>query len=193
MAGRIGEVIESSTTRFKAEAVEADSPPAFGSFVRTGSDIITYGLVYNVYASSVDPGRKPIALGLTEEELSREQPQLKQLLKTDFEVAIIGFAEDNLVHTFLPPWPPRIHSFVYACSNEEIIKLTENLEFIRVLTFLPSSLPTEELIAASIRIASQARGGSRDFLVKAGQEIATLLKDEYEKAKGIIRRLSPNA
>ncbi|HEY3375125.1 MAG TPA: hypothetical protein VGK02_08700 [Candidatus Aquicultor sp.] len=189
MADRIGEIIEVYTTRFRAQSDSLTNPPYFGSFVKAesqGTDI--YGLVYNVYETSIDPGRRPMAYGIPRDELLRYRPEIAEFLTVEFEAAIIGF-NDGFTRAYLPPFPPRIHSFVYPCEKNEVLDLTEDLEFIRSINALPG-LPLEELAAASIRLAYNERDCDQAFLVRAGQEIAQLLKDEYEKARSIIRRIS---
>lgn len=186
----IGEIIEVSTTRFLAQSDSVDTLPRFGSFVKAesqGMDI--FALVYNIYETSIVPSRRPVAFGLGQEELRSQYPYLSEFLKVEFNAAIIGFADAGYIRAYLPPFPPRIHSFVYPCSREEVLGLTEDLEFIRSINALPG-LPVEELAAASIRLAHAERGDDTAFLVRAGQEIAQLLKDEYEKARSIIRRIS---
>jgi len=190
MADRIGEIIEVYTTRFLAQSNNLENPPHFGSFVKTSSQgMDIYGLVFNVHETSIDPNRRAIAYGIERTELLKRQPHFAEFLKVEFEAAVIGFSDAGYIRSYLPPFPPRIHTFVYPCDSEEILDLTEDLEFIRNINALPG-LPVEELVAASIRLACAERGGDRSFLVRAGQEIAQLLKDEYEKARSIIRRIS---
>jgi hypothetical protein len=203
-----GEIIDVSTTRFVAQCVDRKNPPHFGSFVKTDTiisgeqSINIYGIVYNVHETSIDPSRRPVAHGLTPEELQKRYPHFEEYLKVELEAAVIGFSssrvdlgESNIagtagagIRTYLPPFPPRIHSFIFACDTAEVLSLTNDLEFIRTLNSL-SSLPTEELIAAAIRLAYVERDNDRSFLVRAGQEIAKLMKDDYEKARGILRRI----
>lgn len=187
---RIGEIIQVFTTRFLAQGDSLANPPAFGSFVKAESQNMSiYGLVYNVYEMSIDPNRRAVAFGIERTELLRQQPQIAEFLKVEFEAAVIGFNDAGYIRAYLPPFPPRIHSFVYVCSGKEVLELTEDLEFIRSINALPG-IPVEELAAASIRLAYQERNNDQKFLVRAGQEIAQVLKDEYEKARSIIRRIS---
>lgn len=190
MTERMGEVIQVQTTRFTAQSDNLSSPPYFGSFVKTESQGMNiYGLVYNVCETSIDPNRRAMAFGIEREELLKRQPHIAEFLKIEFEAAVVGFSDAGYIRAYLPPFPPRIHSFVYPCDKQEILDLTEDLEFIRSINALPG-LPVEELVAASIRLAYSERDNDRAFLIRAGQEIAQLLKDEYEKARSIIRRIS---
>ena len=189
-ASRLGEIVEASTTRLRAVAPQTFEGPAFGAFVKTSDGIrTTYGVVAHVEHASIDPSRRAIPLGRTWDELQREQPQVLDLLTTEFEAICVAYAEENgAVHAYLPPAPPRVHDFVYACDQQEIFDLTEDLEFVRTLG--ASGLPiVAELIAASIRNAAEHRKDQRAFLVRAGREVADLFRQDYELASSIIRRI----
>jgi hypothetical protein len=45
---RIGEVIESSKPRFTAQACELNGAPGFGTFVKTYTPSVSYGLVFDI-------------------------------------------------------------------------------------------------------------------------------------------------
>jgi hypothetical protein len=193
----MGEIVDVSTTRFTAQCLDRENPPHFGGFVKAdgiksnGKNTIVYGIIYNAHEASVDPARRPVAHGLTPDELHRRYPHFEEYLKVELEAAVIGFSDGDagIIHTYLPPFPPRIHSFIYRCDTAEVLGLTEDLEFIRTINSL-GGLPVEELVAAAIRFAYIERGSNQSFLVRCGQEIAKLMKDDYEKARGILRRIN---
>src|SRR3970040_311882 len=85
---RVGEVVESSTKVFIARSQNLGESPSFGYFVKTNSNPVVYGLVYEILTESKEPGRKPNAYGMTMDELRREQPHIFELLKTEFHVLI---------------------------------------------------------------------------------------------------------
>jgi hypothetical protein len=189
-AARLGEIVEASTTVWRAVAPRTFEAPAFGSFVKTSDGSRTvYGVVSHVQHASIDPSRKAIPLGRSWAELEREQPQVRELLTTEFDAIVVAFAEESdTIHAFLPPLPPRVHDFVEACTAEEIVELTEDRSFIRTLG--ASGLPVVgELIAAAIRAAAMHRDDQRAFLVSAGREVADLFRMDYELASSIIRRI----
>lgn len=189
-ATRLGEIVEASTTVWRAVAPRTFEAPAFGSFVKTSDGSrTTYGVVSHVQHASIDPSRKAIPLGRSWDELEREQPQVRELLTTEFDAICVAFAEDrDVIHAFLPPLPPRVHDFVEVCSPDEIVELTDDLGFIRTLG--ATGLPVVgELIAAAIRVASAHRSDQRAFLVGAGREVADLFRQDYEQASAIIRRI----
>jgi hypothetical protein len=51
--------------------------------------------------------------------------------------------------------------------------------------------PSDELIAATLRLMSSSSDDSRAFLVAAGKELAALLGQDYAKLKAILERIRP--
>lgn len=189
-AARLGEIVEASTTAWRAVAPRTFEAPAFGSFLRTSDGHRTiYGVVSHVEHASIDPSRRAIPLGRSWEELEREQPQVRELLTTEFAAISVAFAEKgSAVCAFLPPLPPRVHDFVDCCNRAEIVALTEDLGFVRTLG--ACGLPVVgELIAAAIRAAAAVRDDQRAFVVRAGREVADLFRGDHEQAMAIIRRI----
>jgi len=189
-AARIGEIVEASTTRLRAVAPQTFQGPAFGSFVKTSDGSrTTYGVVSHVEHASIDPSRRAIPLGRTWDELRREQPQVLELLTTEFEAFCVAFAEaDHHLCAYLPPVPPRVHDFVEACTPDEITRLTDDLSFIRTLGASASPVMAE-LIAASIRSAAAHRQDPHAYLIRAGREVFDLFRQDYELATSVIRRI----
>jgi len=53
-------------------------------------------------------------------------------------------------------------------------------------------LPADELLAAHLRYAAEARGPSgRDFLLEAGRALASLLALDLTRLEGLLRRIRP--
>ena len=188
--GVIGEVVGASTTRFRAVASKVFEPPRFGSFVKVSSSGgLVYGVVSNVETASFDSTRRAMAFGMPWEQLVREQPQIVELLQTEFDTVVIGYGDEDSLHHYLPPYPPRLHDFVSRCPPTEVAALTDSLEFVRTLASLRDG-PVHELVAAAIREASIARGRDAIFVNEAARAVAELFKDDYELAMSIVRRLS---
>ena len=185
----IGEVIESSTTEFIAESRALNGAPPFGAFVKVVSDPITIiGLVFNVFTHSIEPNRRPTAYGKTEEELRLEQPQIFELLKTEFQAIVLGYQDDGGVRQLLPPHPARIHSFVYPCLEPDIQAFTSSSDFLRTI-LNTSRVPADELLIATIRSAYGAHG-HQEYLIQTGKELSRLIRDDYDRLSSIIRRIS---
>lgn len=184
----IGEVIGSSNTEFIAESALLHDSPPFGSFIKIQSRETIYAVVFNAYTHSLEPNRLAIAYHRSEQELRDEQPQIFELLKTKFEAVIIGYESDGVIRHHLPPQPPRLHSFVYACQPIEVRRLTSQFKFFRFLLGVEKA-PRDELIAGAIRAANTVRKGERAFLVQAGKELLRLIGDDYEMLASILQRI----
>ena len=155
-----------------------------------------YALVYGANTASLEPNRRPSALGFADEdEMRLQQPQIFELLRTEFSGLLIAYSEggDKPLRRHLPPLPPRIHSRVYPCSPEETRLLTEDLSFLRGL-LLPSGgalagVPSDELAAACLRTAREVQADDQAFLLRAGRTLATLLATDYERLQAILRNV----
>jgi hypothetical protein len=190
---RVGEVIEASTTGFVAQCYELYQMPPLGSMVKTGdSSAELYGIVCNAATTSLEPGRRPIARGKdedSEEAIYRSSPQLAKLLRSEFEVLVVGHREGDRLYQHLPPQPARIHGFVYQCPPDEVKDFGRSFDFLNIILNAHLTVSTEELVAASLRRMSQAHEDQRDFLVAAGKELAILLSGDFIQLKSILGRL----
>jgi len=190
---RVGEVIEASTTDFVAQCYELYQMPPLGSMVKTRDQSVElYGIVYNAATTSLEPGRRPIARGKdeeSEEEIYRSSPQLLKLLKSEFGALVVGHKQGDKLYHHLPPQPARIHSFVYLCPPEEVKEFGQSFDFLNLLINTRLPVPTEELVAASLRQMSQAHEDPRAFLVAAGKELAILLSGNLNQLKAILGRI----
>ncbi len=197
---RIGEVIESSTTRFTAGAYELLAAPPFGSLVRAATrseGVAVYGLVYEIRTGSKEPGGRAVVRGRTysgrelyDEEIYFENPDLAEVLQTEFAALTVGFVEGGRIYQYLPPQPPPVHYSVYECDGPELARFGESCDFFRAVLFA-AHVPGDELLAAALRALARARPDGRDYLVRAGRELAGLLKDDYDRLAAILRRIRP--
>ena len=185
----LGEVIDSNTADFLAQSRELNGSPPFGSFVKVAAESTVIGLVFNVSTHSIEPNRRTTAYGKTEEELRLEQPQIFELLATEFSSIIVGHLDSFGAHPFLPPQPPRIHSFVYPCGPDETRMFTTTSDYLRTVTNA-SRLPTDDLLIASVRSAWNAHDRDTAYLVSIGKDLSRLIKNDYDRLSSIIRRIS---
>ena len=201
MQTRIGEVIESTTTSFTAGAYALLAAPPFGALVRAQArveDTAVYGLVYDIRTGSKEPGGRALVRGRTysgrelyDDEIYQEHPDLAEVLQTEFSAITVGFVQGDQLHQYLPPQPPPVHYSVYECADDELARFTVQTDFFRTLLFA-YQIPSDELLSAVIRAAARARGaGERAYLVHAGREAASLLKDDYDRLTAILRRIRP--
>ena len=190
---RVGEVIEASTTGFVAQCYELYQMPPLGSMVKTGdSSAELYGIVCNAETTSLEPKRRPIARGRdedSEEAIYRSSPQLAKLLRSEFEALVVGHREGDRLYQHLPPQPARIHGFVYQCTPDEVKDFGKSFDFLNIILNAHLPVPTEELVAASLRRMSQAHEDQRAFLVAAGKELAILLSGNLNQLNAILGRI----
>lgn len=192
-SSRIAEVTQASTAGFFAQCYELFDLPPLGSLIkcRDGDNEIL-AVTCNARTSSLETGRRPIARGkteLTEEDVFRSNPQLKQLLKSEFEAVVVGHLFNNKYHYYLPPRPIRLHSFVYLCNPGEILEFSRSLEFLSLLAGARTELPSEELIAACVRFIGACHADPSTFTKEAGKKLAQIFVDDYQKLRTILFRL----
>ncbi|NJN19386.1 MAG: hypothetical protein HC822_25600 [Oscillochloris sp.] len=197
---RIGEIIESSTTRFTAGAYELLQAPPFGSLVRAATldkELAVYGLVFEIRTGSKEPGGRAVVRGRTytgreiyDGDIYFEHPDLAEVLQTEFSAITVGFRHNSQIFQYLPPQPPPVHYSVYPCDEQELVEFSASCDFFRGVLFA-GNIPSDELLAAAIRSVARARPDQREFLVHAGRELAGLLKDDYDRLNALLRRIRP--
>ena len=192
LTGRLGEVVETNSTSFVAQSYRLYDTPPLGGLVLAGSPKC-YSVVYRIVTEPLDPSRPVLARGEameTEEEVFQENPQLNRLLTSRFEALIVGHGETGHVRPFLPPLPPRIHSFVYTCTREQAEQLTSRLEWLRLL--LNSGVPAaDEVVGACLREAAAHHADARAFLARAATALAAELAGDLPRLNAVLRTVSP--
>ena len=189
---RVGEVIESTSTSFVAQCYQLEGAPALGGLVRTDSPDI-YGVVGGVTTEPLDSARPVLARGEgsdNDEDVIRDNPQLARLLTSRFQVFITGYVENGVTHQYLPPRPPLIHSFVYACDPKEVSCFTSSLDLLRLLLNSGAS-HSDEIVGACIRQSASSHAQPSDFLAQACRTLAVELSTDFARLKSILQRISP--
>ena len=202
VAARIGEVIESTTTQFVAGAYTLLDAPPFGALVRaqtrTPAESV-FGLVYEIRTGSKEPGGRAVVRGRTysgrelyDAEIYQEHPDLAEVLQTEFAAITVGFGDASTFYHYLPPQPPPVHYSVYPATDGEVTRFTARFDFFRTLLF-SAQVPGDELLAATIRAAARSLSPreNQGYLLRAGRELAMLLKDDHERLTAILRRIRP--
>jgi hypothetical protein len=184
----LGEIIASSTSRFCAQCPTDAEAPDFGGFVLVdGGAQRALAVVSEVRCGNFDAGRRPVAYGLGEDELYRQQPQLRELLATEFEALLVGYAEaDGPWRQLLPPQPPRLHRFVFAAPADAIAAVTASGDYLRTLL---AGEAGDDLLAAAVRASLGAAAEPAAFLVRTGQALARLVGDDYDRLAALLRRI----
>ncbi len=193
---RIGEIIESATMRFVAESFELNRPPPLGSIVRVriGEDRDVYGVVCYGETGALDPGRRAVRRSSEEvydEQIYRESPQLEHTLRTEFESLSVGMVEGGVVRQGLPAQPPPLHFSVHSCGFEETMLFTENLYYFRLLLGASGPVPAEQVLAANVRQVYGERSWDEEWLRRAAREVASLLKQDYDRLMTVLYAIEP--
>jgi hypothetical protein len=205
--GYFAEVIETATSEFLAQCLEPEDlsfavMPPFGSWVQSrdeesGNQI--FAVVYHATTSPIDSVHRARALGMSLSELREQQPQIFAMLRTEFRAAIVGFqlpqsangngnAANRVIYQHLPPRPPQIHQSVSYCDPEEIIRFSEQLDFLRTLLQV-NGAPVDALVAAAIREIYRLRQADRAWLVEVGRAISILLKEDFDRLRIILNQI----
>ena len=188
----VGRVLRSSTASFtigtKTLAAEV---PRFGGFVRVaapdGCDVI--GLIYDVVMDDDLFARQLIGADVGEEYIA-DQRQNRQV-PIEISVLVVGHTCDGKMHHYLPPQPPIALDQIVTCSHAEVVGFTNDFTYFRTVLDAQEAR-SDELLAASLRTAAEARGSSgRDFLVQAGRELSRLLAFDAVRLEGLLRRIKP--
>ncbi|MBI2298675.1 MAG: hypothetical protein HYU66_06940 [Armatimonadetes bacterium] len=185
----VGEILLSSTTRFTAQCADPDAAPALGSFVVVDSPPgSAVAVVAEVRAASADPNRRPFAYGLDPDELYRQQPQLRDLLTTEFDALLIGHDQGGGWRQLLPPQPPRLHHLVYAAPPDVVRAVAEGGDWLRTLAAAEAA---DDVLAAAVRasLAALDPGSVRETLIATGRTLARLLGDDYDRLQALLRRI----
>lgn len=199
----IAEVLTSSIMALTCQSNKNGEPPRFGSFIKVKSENLDiYAVVLDVVTNPPDSLHKPAALGLSREQLKADQPHIFALLKTEIKALIVGFGEsqekagEKIIYQHLPPQPPQVHDFVYRAKEPEIRALTSDFDFLRLLSGTAAGgIPTDELIAASIREAGRARPEAKEkeqYLLLAGRAVSQLFRTDYERMLSILKKIKPS-
>ena len=192
MSRRIGEVVEAESTSFVTQCFKLYEAPPLGSLVRTGSPTV-FGVVCGVNTQPLDSTRPVLARGESagnEEDVFRNNPQLARLFTTRFQSLIAGHTIDGDCKQFLPPFPPAVHSFIYACSPEEVAQFSSRLDFLSLV--INSGLPAaDEVAGAYLRQAATALPDGQAFLTWAGRSLAAQLSSDLPRLNAILRKVAP--
>ena len=189
----VGEVVVASTTEFVTQCHALYEAPPLGSLVRCGGDSPIYGVVGDVTTRSIDPGRRPMALGEdedTEEAVYQRNPQLNRLLTTEFRSVVVGHRADGRLNRYLAPLPPRIHAFVYAASVDETVTLATSPTVLPVLVAANTDAG-DDFIAAGIRTLAASSGDPEAFLVDAGRRLVHILRGESQRLQTLLPKIRP--
>jgi hypothetical protein len=189
----IGEIIEANSTAFVAGTYRLLDAPPFGALVRAdGHDgCAAYALVYDIHTASRELGGRAVVRGregMYDRDIYAENPDLEVVLQTEFRALVIGFCDGPAIRQYLPSLPPPVHYSVHICAAEELRRFTERLDFLSTVLAAPDA-PADELLAATLRRAAEVQPDRYNFIVRAGRQLALLLRDDHARLMTILQRI----
>ncbi len=189
----IGLVLRGSTTGFVCGTrTHKLDTPQFGAFVEApcgnGAER-AIGLIHGIQIDD-DPLVRQLILADNVTQQTREDQRVNRMVPVEISVINIGYVQKQTIHQALPPRPPLSLAEVTLCRPDAIRTFCERLDFFRLVLNAPEA-PTDELLAASLRLASGTFGGDdeRSFLVRAGRELAKHLAQDLARLQNILRHL----
>lgn len=150
-----------------------------------------YAVVCLAATGPSEPGRRASAYGLDENALREQQPQIFELLCTEFVARPVAHVEAGRIRIALPPRPPRLHAPTLDCGDRETCAIADAPDFLRALLAFPIESNADEIIVACLRRAFKACDQDFAFLVRAGKRLALLLRDDPERLAALLRKLEP--
>ena len=192
----IGRVLRASTVGFACgtRSNEMDLP-SFGAFVitpgREFSDPALIGLIYAIRIDDDPLIRQLIMANHLNTATIRDQRE-NRMVTVEISVVNVGFQIQGASYHSLPPRPPISLDPVFLCADDDVRAFTQSFDFFRLVLNAPE-VPAEELMAAAIRHACAARPANeqRDFLVRAGRRLATMLGNDLPRLDHLLRLIRP--
>jgi hypothetical protein len=187
----VGRVLRSSTASFSiGTKTLAANVPRFGGFVKVaapdGGDII--GLIYDVVIEDDLFARQLIGAEAGPEYIADQRANRQ--VPIEVSVLVVGHAREGKTYQYLPAQPPMALDEIVTCNRDEIVQFTGNFTYFRTVLNAKDA-PADELLAASLRLAAEARGSQgREYLVRAGRELSRLLAFDAVRLEGLLRRIN---
>ncbi len=180
---RCGEVVAAQVAEFEAQCDQL---------------LAIYGLVAGISTGGVDTGMRPVPrgrAGCEDAEIFRAHPDLAHLLATTVRCLVVGFCQGGAMYRYLPSQPAPIHYSVVGCDPSDLDQFTRDFGYFSMV-IAARDLPVEEVLAAHIRHAADARDlgtseaeGPYAFSVRAGRALAQLLRGEPQRLSTILQRI----
>lgn len=189
----IGKVLRANTRSFVfGTRVPKSDVPIFGSLVKTKiqfRNAVVFGLIYDIEV--LDDGMTRMLS--VAEDVRPEDIEWQRMRRVPVEASVlcVGYQEEGRpIRHALPAQPPITLDEVVTCDQAEVCQFTERYGFLR-LVLEARDAPCQELLAASIRLARDARpeAQQRDFVLSCGRELARLLASDGARLEDVLRRM----
>jgi hypothetical protein len=157
------------------------------------SDLTVFAVVHDVRTTGIDPGARPVVrgtAGMRDQAIYDANPDLGQVLRTDVSALLVGYQQRNDILQVVPPSPPPLHWSAYECDADICREFCSSTGYLRTLVESPSSA-VDELIGAHVRLMDRYAEPGDAFLLRAGRELADLLRADYPRLRSIVERIRP--
>jgi hypothetical protein len=194
---RLGEVIATNTTGFTAESDALHQLPDLGALVRvramSGSDSI-YGVVAFGATGGLDASRRAVRRGgegFADEHVFARHPELELVLRTVFDVAVIGHARGSQVRHTLPPLPVPLHYNVIGCTLAEVERFVSGPRYLPALLSYRGEISPEQLLGSHLAWVDRTLADDHVWLRDAARRLARLMKRDYDQFVTIMQAVDP--
>ena len=182
---RVGRVLRASTRGFDCgtHSREIGQQHDFGAFVKAPiantshqeGQIHTIGIIYKVEIKD-DQLINELVLGESVPDMVLRDQRENRMIPVEIKVINVGFQRGDALFHSLPPRPPMSLSDVDLMPPNEVKRFTQSPDFFRLM-LNAAEVPTDDLIAASIRYAALEayRDNAEEryaFHVRCGQQLA---------------------
>ncbi len=181
---RVGRVLRASTRGFDCgtHSREIGQQHDFGAFVKAPiantthqeGQIHSIGIIYKVEIKD-DQLINELVLGESVPDMVLRDQRENRMIPVEIKVINVGFQRGDMLFHSLPPRPPMSLSDVDLMLPDEVKRFTQSPNFFRLM-LNASEVPTDDLIAASIRYAAlEAYHDAEEryaFHVRCGQQLA---------------------
>jgi len=195
---RLGEVIETSTTGFLAESDQLHRLPELGALVCVGGlddSRAYYGVVSHGATGGLDTSRKAVRRGgdhLSDAAIYDRHPELELVLRTVFNVAVIGYRDGPRFRHALPALPVPLHYSVHGCDRATIASFSASPRYLASLLSFHGEIMPEQLVAAHLRWVDNQLDDHHTWLTDATRRLARLMKRDYDRLATILESIAPD-
>lgn len=193
----IGSVLRASTVGYVCGTRSQEIVyPSFGAFVRTRhgqmGDIDVIGLIHLISIDD-DPLVRQLVLANTMNVAAQRDQRENRMVPVEIGVVNVGYVQHGRIFHNLPPRPPLSLDAVQLCDEALVREFTDGLDWLRLVLNSNGDVPTEELLAAALLHAAQARPDAerRPFLVRAGRRLAALLSHDLPRLQHLLKLIKP--
>lgn len=197
-SSRLGEVIETSTTGFLAESDQLHRLPELGALVCVGgldNQRAYFGVVSHGATGGLDTSRKAVRRGgdhLADAAIYDRHPELDLVLRSVFNVAVIGYRDGPGFRHTLPALPVPLHYSVHGCDQTTIAAFCANPRYLATLLSFHGEITPEQLVAAHFRWTDNQLHDNHTWLADATRRLARHMKRDYDRLATILEAVAPD-